>query len=206
MRASVGLRLVEWTACFPKASPLVPDHGRRGGRRGARPGVRTAFRGRDVHRRGGHRGDVVDPGHRPRRRLDRCLRGRVLVAGALVDDRHHLVVDVLPSHLGLGLGTALAAWVEHRARTRGLAYGEQETAASDDSAAELLDGRGYERAYRTGSCGWGPTPSSSTASCRRTSRSARSRKRTRARCMRSSRMRSASGRDASGARTTTGGS
>ena len=76
------------------------------------------------------------------------LEGDVLIAGALVDDRHHLVVDVLPSHLGMGLGTALADWVEHRARTRGLAYGEQETAASDDQAATLLTRRGYAKTHQ----------------------------------------------------------
>ena len=75
------------------------------------------------------------------------FEGEVLIAGALVDDRHHLVVDVLPSHVGMGLGAALAEWVEHRARTRGLAYGEQQTAASDDAAATLLTGRGYEKAF-----------------------------------------------------------
>jgi ribosomal protein S18 acetylase RimI-like enzyme len=72
----------------------------------------------------------------------------VLVAGAMVDDRHHLVVDVLPSHLGRGIGTALADWVEARARTRGLAYGNQETAVSDAGAAALLTGRGYDRTYQ----------------------------------------------------------
>ena len=72
----------------------------------------------------------------------------LLVGGAMVDDRHHLVVDVLPAHLGLGLGTALADWVEHRARTRGLAYGEQETAASDHAAAALLTTRGYRRTHQ----------------------------------------------------------
>lgn len=72
----------------------------------------------------------------------------VLVAGALVDDRHHLVVDVLPSHLGRGIGTALAEWVEDRARTRRLAYGEQETASSDEAAARLLTDRGYRRTYQ----------------------------------------------------------
>jgi ribosomal protein S18 acetylase RimI-like enzyme len=74
--------------------------------------------------------------------------GGVLVAGAVVDDRHHLVVDVRPSHLGRGIGTVLADWVERRARTRGLAYGEQETPASDDGAATLLTARGYERTYQ----------------------------------------------------------
>ena len=72
-----------------------------------------------------------------------AFEGDVLIAAAMVDDRHHLVVEVLPSHLGMGLGTALADWVEHRARTRGLAYGEQETAISDADAEELLTRRGY---------------------------------------------------------------
>ncbi len=78
------------------------------------------------------------------------FEGEVLVAGALVDDRHHLVVDVLPSHLGLGLGTALAEWVEHRARIRGLAYGEQQTATADDSAAQLLAAVDMARLPRLG--------------------------------------------------------
>jgi ribosomal protein S18 acetylase RimI-like enzyme len=76
------------------------------------------------------------------------FEGDVLIAGAMVDDRHHLVVEVLPSHLGLGLGTALADWVEHRARTRGLAYGEQETAVSDADASDLLTRRGYVATHR----------------------------------------------------------
>lgn len=71
------------------------------------------------------------------------FEGEVLIAGGLVDDRHHLVVDVLPSHLGMGLGTALADWVEHRARTRGLVYGEQQTAVSDEDGTALLTRRGY---------------------------------------------------------------
>ena len=76
------------------------------------------------------------------------FEGDVLIAGAMVDDRHQLVVDVLPSHLGMGLGTALADWVEHRARTRGLAYGEQQTAVSDDQAATLLARRGYAKTHQ----------------------------------------------------------
>jgi ribosomal protein S18 acetylase RimI-like enzyme len=76
------------------------------------------------------------------------FEGDVLIAGGLVDDRHHLAVDVLPSHLGMGLGTALADWVEHRARTRGLAYGDQETAASDAGATVLLTGRGYQKTHQ----------------------------------------------------------
>ncbi|KAA1397684.1 GNAT family N-acetyltransferase [Aeromicrobium ginsengisoli] len=71
------------------------------------------------------------------------FEGDVLIAGALVDDRHHLLVDVLPSHHGMGLGTALADWVEHRARARGLAYGEQEAAVADEDATALLTRRGY---------------------------------------------------------------
>lgn len=71
----------------------------------------------------------------------------VLVAGALVDDRHHLIADVHPSHLGRGIGTALASWLEARARAKGLAYGEQETPMADTSAAALLEARGYERTY-----------------------------------------------------------
>ena len=72
----------------------------------------------------------------------------VLVAGAMVDDRHHLVVDVLPSHLGRGIGAELADWVEARARARGLAYGEQESAASDHDGATLLASRGYRRTHQ----------------------------------------------------------
>lgn len=71
----------------------------------------------------------------------------VLVAWSLVDDRHHLIADVLPSHLGRGIGTALAPWLEERARARGLAYGDQETPMGDLAAAALLEARGYERTY-----------------------------------------------------------
>lgn len=71
-----------------------------------------------------------------------------LVGGALVDDRHHLVVDVDPAHLGRGIGTTLADWVEDRARERGLAHGEQEVPVADRAGAELLSGRGYATAHR----------------------------------------------------------
>ncbi|WP_162891261.1 GNAT family N-acetyltransferase [Aeromicrobium sp. A1-2] len=74
--------------------------------------------------------------------------GRVMAAGALVDDRHHLAVDVHPSRLGRGLGSALAAWVEDRARDRGLSHGLQESAVADLAAADLMQRRGYERTYR----------------------------------------------------------
>lgn len=74
--------------------------------------------------------------------------GRVMAAGALVDDRHHLAVDVHPGHLGRGLGSALADWVEGRARDRGLTHGEQESAVADVAAADILQRRGYRRTHR----------------------------------------------------------
>jgi mycothiol synthase len=76
------------------------------------------------------------------------LDGDVLVGGALVDDRHHLMVDVHPDHRGRGIGSTLAPWAEARARERDLGHGEQETAVADAAAAELLGARGYEPVHR----------------------------------------------------------
>lgn len=71
-----------------------------------------------------------------------------LVAGCLVDDRHQIVVDVHPAHLGRGIGTFLAGWAEERAAARGHAYAEQETAVADTAGAALLTGRGYRPTHR----------------------------------------------------------
>ncbi|AWB91550.1 GNAT family N-acetyltransferase [Aeromicrobium chenweiae] len=70
--------------------------------------------------------------------------GRI-VAGAEVNTRRHLLVEVLPSHLGRGIGTALADWAEGLARGRGWEVAEQQIASADTAGAEILAARGYER-------------------------------------------------------------
>lgn len=66
-----------------------------------------------------------------------------LVAAAEVDHREHVLVDVLPSHLGRGIGTALADWAEPVAAERGAARINQFVAASDAAGAAILRARGY---------------------------------------------------------------
>lgn len=66
-----------------------------------------------------------------------------LVAIADVDRGRHLHIDVRPSHLGRGIGFALAEWAEGIARSRGWACAEQESAVADAAGSALLEGRGY---------------------------------------------------------------
>jgi ribosomal protein S18 acetylase RimI-like enzyme len=52
--------------------------------------------------------------------------------------------DVRPSHRGLGIGSALAAWTEERARAHGEPKVSQNVTDSNRAAAELFTARGYE--------------------------------------------------------------
>jgi GNAT superfamily N-acetyltransferase len=65
------------------------------------------------------------------------------LAGAVELDQHHLSVDVLPAHLGRGLGGAMAEWGEGIARERGITSVTQEIPGPDAAGAAILATRGY---------------------------------------------------------------
>lgn len=69
--------------------------------------------------------------------------GGKLIAAGEIDQRQQVFVDVLPSHLGLGIGSALADWAEATAAERGAARINQFVAAPDLAGAAILRARGY---------------------------------------------------------------
>ncbi|MGW2048359.1 GNAT family N-acetyltransferase [Streptomyces sp. NPDC001858] len=88
-------------------------------------------------------GDFARPGLVPE--LDTRLihdRAGQLVARAWVNRRSE--VDVHPEHRGRGLGSALLAWAEARARQAGSARIVQTVPDSDTNAVSLLRSRAYE--------------------------------------------------------------
>ena len=66
----------------------------------------------------------------------------ILAARAWVNRRSE--IDVHPDHRGRGLGTALLAWAETRARETGAKQITQTLADSDQAAVELLTAHGYQ--------------------------------------------------------------
>ncbi|MEV7397124.1 GNAT family N-acetyltransferase [Aeromicrobium sp. NPDC092404] len=75
------------------------------------------------------------------------FEGDALVAGAIMDDRRFVVAEVLPSHFGRGIGTALIEWIDAHARDKGLPIAEQEIASTDTVGAALLEVSGYTRTH-----------------------------------------------------------
>jgi mycothiol synthase len=71
----------------------------------------------------------------------------LLVAGAELDHREQIYVDVRPSHLGRGIGSALGDWALGLAMERRLSQVNQLVPTSDLAGAEILRARGYRPAY-----------------------------------------------------------
>jgi len=95
--------------------------------------------------------DVSNEWSRPGMDFAADTRG-VFVDGALVaavelDQRNNVIVDVLSSHAGRGLGVGLADWAETVARDRGVESVNQFVASPDKAASRLLRARGYVPTY-----------------------------------------------------------
>jgi mycothiol synthase len=80
-------------------------------------------------------------------RVAETASGRIV--GFAVTDRPGTMVVVAPDHLGLGIGTRLRRWAEHRDHERGRARHRQWIGATNEPARALLIAAGYrsERSY-----------------------------------------------------------
>lgn len=94
--------------------------------------------------------DVVGEWSRPGMDFAADTRGvyeaeRLVAVGEL--DHQLIFIDVRPSHLGRGVGTALADWAEATAFERGAPRVGQFVAAPDFSGVAILQSRGYAPTY-----------------------------------------------------------
>jgi mycothiol synthase len=94
--------------------------------------------------------DVIGEWSRPEMDFAADTRG-VYDAGQLVAavelEREQVYLDVLPSHLGRGIGSALADWVEAAAIQRGVQRVSQFVAVRDVDGSRILRARGYAPTY-----------------------------------------------------------